>query len=119
MVRCIFESLALKYRNVIDVLNSKFVKEPIEVLHIIGGGSKNALLNQITANATKLRVLAGPSEATTIGNVMIQARAAGIVDTKEDMRRLIADSITTEEYLPQDADLWDAAYEKFKKIISK
>ena len=119
MVRCIFESLALKYRNVIDVLNSKFVKEPIEVLHIIGGGSKNALLNQITVNTTKLRVLAGPSEATTIGNVMIQARAAGIVNTKEDMRRLIADSITTEEYLPQDAALWDAAYEKFKNVISK
>ena len=86
MVRCIFESLALKYRNVIYTLNAKFVKEPIEVLHIIGGGSKNALLNQITANATKLRVLAGPSEATTIGNVMIKARAAGIVSTKEDMR---------------------------------
>ena len=119
MVRCIFESLALKYRNVIDTLNSKFVKEPIEVLHIIGGGSKNALLNQITANATHLRVLAGPSEATTIGNVMIQARAAGIVSTKEDMRRLIGESITTEEYLPQDAALWDEAYQRFKAIISK
>ena len=119
MVRCIFESLALKYRNVIDTLNAKFVKEPIEVLHIIGGGSKNALLNQITANATKLRVLAGPSEATTIGNVMIQARAAGIVSTKEDMRRLIGESITTEEYLPKDAELWDAAYARFKSIISK
>ena len=119
MVRCIFESLALKYRNVIDTLNAKFVKEPIEVLHIIGGGSKNALLNQITANATKLRVLAGPSEATTIGNVMIQARAAGLVDTKEDMRRLIGESITTEEYQPKDGPIWDAAYERFKEIISK
>ncbi|MBO4557934.1 MAG: rhamnulokinase [Bacteroidales bacterium] len=119
LVRCIFESLALKYRNVIDTLNSKFVKEPIEVLHIIGGGSKNALLNQITANATKLRVLAGPSEATTIGNVMIQARAAGIVNTKEEMRALIGRSITLEEYLPQDTELWDAAYKRFKEIISK
>lgn len=119
MVRCIFESLALKYRNVIDTLNAKFVKEPIEVLHIIGGGSKNALLNQITANATRLRVLAGPSEATTIGNVMIQARAAGIVTTKEDMRRLIGESITTEEYLPKDGELWDEAYKRFKAIISK
>ncbi len=119
MVRCIFESLALKYRNVIDTLNAKFVKEPIEVLHIIGGGSKNALLNQITANATRLRVLAGPSEATTIGNVMIQARAAGLVDTKEQMRALIAQSIATEEYLPKDADLWEAAYARFKEILSK
>lgn len=119
MVRCIFESLALKYRNVIDTLNAKFVKDPIEVLHIIGGGSKNALLNQITANATRLRVLAGPSEATTIGNVMVQARAAGLVNTKEEMRALIAQSVATEEYLPKDADLWDAAYARFKEILSK
>ncbi len=119
MVRCIFESLALKYRHVIDIINAKFSKEPVEVLHIIGGGSKNAQLNQMTANSTKLRVVAGPSEATTIGNVMIQARAAGLVGSKEEMRALIADSITTEEYLPKDSEIWDAAYEKFKKIISK
>ncbi|MBP9986999.1 MAG: rhamnulokinase, partial [Bacteroidales bacterium] len=99
--------------------NAKFAKEPVEVLHIIGGGSKNAQLNQMTANSTKLRVVAGPSEATTIGNVMIQARAAGLVGSKEEMRALIADSITTEEYLPKDSEIWDAAYEKFKKIISK
>ena len=76
VVRCIFESLALRYRQVLENLRS-LSPRPIETLHVIGGGSRNDLLNQFTANAIGIPVVAGPSEATAIGNVMIQAMAAG------------------------------------------
>ena len=78
LIRCIFESLALKYKNVLDKFRS-LAPFPIERLHIIGGGAKNRLLNQFTANATGVTVVAGPSEGTAIGNIMLQARAAGCV----------------------------------------
>ena len=76
LVRCIFESLALRYRQVLENLQ-RLSPNPIEVLHVIGGGSRNDLLNQWTANAIGIPVVAGPSEATAIGNIMIQAVAAG------------------------------------------
>lgn len=74
---------------------------PIERLHVIGGGSKNSLLNQFTANAIGLPVIAGPSEATAIGNCMIQAKAAGIVADRWEMRRLIATAFPSETFIPQ------------------
>jgi rhamnulokinase len=116
IVRCIFDSLSLKYRAVIDMLKG-FSKEPIETLYVVGGGSKNALLNQCTANSTGLKVVAGPSEATAIGNVMVQARAAGLVENRFEMRELIAQSVELAEFMPQDSEIWSAAYEKFLKII--
>jgi rhamnulokinase len=86
---------------------------PIERLHIIGGGSKNRLLNQFTANAIGRKVIAGPSEATAIGNVMIQAMAMGVVSSLQEMRAIIHDSIETEESLPQESEAWEQAYQKF------
>lgn len=115
IVRLIFESLALRYREVLENLDS-VAPFPIESLHIIGGGSKNDLLNQFTANAINRRVIAGPSEATAIGNVMVQAMAAGAVSSLEQMRTIIANSVETREYLPQDVEQWDQVYEKFKTI---
>ncbi|HLP04710.1 MAG TPA: rhamnulokinase family protein [Paludibacter sp.] len=117
-VRCIFESLALKYRLVISILND-FAPFEIEKLHVIGGGSKNPLLNQWTANAINLPVLAGPSEATALGNIMIQARAAGLVGSLSEMRSMIRESVHIDEYRPQDKTAWENAFEKFTKVINK
>ena len=114
-VRCIFESLSLKYKSILGML-IKLAPFDIEKLHVIGGGSKNPLLNQWTANAIGIPVIAGPSEATAIGNVMIQAKAAGCVDSLQEMRQIIRDSVQLDEYLPQNKSDWEAAYEKFKEI---
>lgn len=99
-VRCIFQSLANRYKEVLSML-SDMAPFPIERLHVIGGGSKNSLLNQFTANAIGLPVIAGPSEATAIGNCMIQAKAAGIVANRWEMRRLIATAFPLETFIPQ------------------
>ncbi len=116
LVRCIFESLALRYRQVIENLRS-LSPRPIETLHVIGGGSRNDLLNQFTANAVGIPVVAGPSEATAIGNVMLQAMAAGQASDIAGMRRLIHRSISLKTYQPQDTESWDVAYIHFKNTI--
>lgn len=110
--RCIFESLALRYREVFTWLQ-EFASFPIEVLHIIGGGSLNKFLNQFTANSTGVRVLAGPQEGTALGNIMVQAKAAGVVSDLWDMRKVIANSLDLVEYLPTDKAEWDEAYAKY------
>ena len=115
-VRCIFESLALRYRQVLENLRS-LSPRPIETLHVIGGGSRNDLLNQFTANAIGIPVVAGPSEATAIGNVMIQAMAAGEATDVAGMRQLINRSIPLKTYQPQDTEAWDAAYIHFKNCV--
>ena len=115
IIRCIFESLALRYRQVLGDLD-RIAKFPIERLHIIGGGSKNDLLNQFTANAIGRKVVAGPSEATAIGNVMIQAMGAGIVSSLEEMRSIVHASIETKEFIPQAVEEWRTAYDKFVSL---
>jgi len=115
IVRTIFESLALRYREVLEILESMSPFE-IDILHIIGGGAKNALLNQFTANAIGKRVVAGPSEATAIGNIMMQAIGAGVVGSLAEARKIIRASIETEEFLPQNSGQWNAAYEKFHNL---
>ena len=116
--RCIFESLALRYRQVAGYLK-EMASFPIDTLHIIGGGSLNDYLNQFTANATGLTVLAGPQECTALGNIMLQAKAAGEVGDIFDMRRIIADSITMKRFDPKDKDEWDKAFEKFESITKQ
>ena len=116
--RCIFDSLALRYRQVFDWLQ-EFAPFKLETLHIIGGGSLNKYLNQFTANSTGATVLAGPQECTAIGNIMLQAKAAGLVKDVWQMRQIIANSIELVRYEPQDEADWDAAYEKFLAIVSK
>ncbi|MDR0688022.1 MAG: rhamnulokinase [Prevotellaceae bacterium] len=112
-VRCIFDSLAMKYRYTLDKLK-KFAPHPIERLHVIGGGAKNALLNQLTANAIQLPVVAGPAEATAIGNIMVQAMAAGCVKSVDEVRAAVRGSVHLEVYEPQDSAAWDEAFGKFK-----
>jgi rhamnulokinase len=111
-VRCIFESLSLKYKDVLGKIRN-LAPFPIEKLHVIGGGSKNPLLNQWTANALGIPVIAGPSEATAIGNIMIQAKAAGCVNSHAEMRRIIRESVHLEEFVPDNNEVWEAAYQKY------
>lgn len=117
-IRCIFESLALKYKYVLSCL-CELSPHAIEVLHIIGGGSQNKLLNQFTANATGLPIVAGPYEATAIGNIMMQAKGLGLVKSLKEIRTIINESFTLESYEPQDTELWNNAYEIFLKLIEK
>ena len=98
--RCIFDSLALRYNEVLGYLR-EFAPFDINVLHIIGGGSKNDFLNQLTADACGITVLAGPQEGTALGNIMMQAKAAGSVDDIWQMRRIIAESVEMKKYEPK------------------
>ena len=114
--RCIFDSLALRYRQVFKWLQ-EFASFPIETLHIIGGGSLNNYLNQFTANSCGVEVLAGPQEGTAIGNIMLQAKAAGEVKDIWEMRRIIADSIELKHFEPKDQSVWDEAYARYLEIL--
>jgi rhamnulokinase len=116
-VRCIFESLSLKYKFFLDKL-VELAPFAIEKLHVIGGGSKNNLLNQWTANAIGMPVVAGPSEATAYGNIMIQAKAAGIVSTLQEMRNIIKESTSLELFLPKNKHVWDQAYKEYLRIVT-
>lgn len=118
ITRCILESLALRYKQVFNYL-TEMASFPIEVLHVIGGGSRNAYLNQFTANSTGAEILAGPIEGTAIGNIMIQAKAAKMIGDIWEMRRIIADSIELKHFVPQDKVEWDAAYKYFLEVIQK
>ena len=99
MLSCIYHSLAERYKEVLAMLQ-EMAPFPIEKLHIIGGGSANDLLNQWTANAIGMPVVAGPTEATAIGNLMVQAKAAGLVADRWAMRRMIADTIEMKTFTP-------------------
>ena len=118
VMRCIFDSLALKYREVLDKLR-RLAPFELRVLHVIGGGAQNDLLNRMTASATGLPVVAGPSEATAIGNIMVQAKALGLADTLQEMRSMTAASIETHRFEPENPDLWEDAYRKFERITKK
>ncbi len=99
MIRLIFDSLAAKYAEVLGKLQG-VAPFTIETLHVIGGGAQNELLNQMTADACGIPVVAGPSEATALGNVMVQARSAGLVGSLTEMRQYIRKSIETKTYQP-------------------
>lgn len=113
--RCIFESLALRYRQVVECLRG-FAPFPIRRLHVIGGGTYNRHLMQMAADSIGIPVITGPVEGTAIGNIMMQAKAAGLVGDMYEMRRIIADSIEMNTYMPTDKEAWDRAYERFLTI---
>ena len=116
IARCIFDSLAMRYRQVLGYLKD-LAPFPIEKLHVIGGGTYNKPLMQMTANSIGIPVITGPVEGTAIGNIMLQAKAAGLVGDMFEMRRIIADSIDISEYQPQDREAWDAAYQKYLQVV--
>ncbi|MBZ5665473.1 MAG: rhamnulokinase [Acidobacteriia bacterium] len=113
-VRTIVESLAFKYRLVLRDLEQLSGK-PIEKIRIIGGGSKNRLLNQLTADATGRQVLAGPAEATALGNVAIQILATGGASSLQEVRAMIDRSFPTEIFEPREPDKWDLHVERFEQ----
>ncbi len=116
-IRCIFDSLAMKYKYVLKRLQD-VAPFPIETLHVIGGGSNNNLLNQMTANAIGIPVVAGPAEATAIGNILMQARGAGVVQSLQEIRNIVRSSFSLETFQPQDTEQWDNEYKKFLNLLN-
>ena len=116
IVRCALESLALKYRLVLEQLES-MVGTRLQPLHIVGGGSKNRLLNQLTADATGRQVIAGPSEATAIGNILMQAIALGEINSLAEGRQVVTHSFNLETYEPRNHSQWDEAYQRFLNLV--
>jgi rhamnulokinase len=112
MVRLVLESLALKYRRVLNAIED-VTGNPIEVLHIVGGGIQNGLLCQFTADATGRKVITGPIEATASGNILMQARATGQLQSIAEAREVIRNSFELKEYLPQNTALWEKQYHRF------
>ncbi len=117
-VRCVFDSLALRYRNTLENIE-KITGKKTPFINIIGGGSRETVLNQFTADCCGIPVYAGPNEATAIGNLTAQAIASGEIKDLAQARAMIADSFDVQLYEPNLAKkaMWDTGYEKFLKII--
>jgi sugar (pentulose or hexulose) kinase len=115
VIRTALESLALKYRSVFAQLET-FMQRTLDTLHIVGGGTKNEMLNQFTANALDRRVVTGPVEATAAGNVMMQMVATGQLASLDEGRALIRDSFETGTYEPSDTAAWKAAHARFVEV---
>ncbi|MFO2549585.1 rhamnulokinase [Alicyclobacillus cycloheptanicus] len=118
LIRGILESLALKYRQVLEELEL-VTGVRYDSIHVVGGGSQNQLLSQFTANATQRVVITGPVEASAMGNVVGQLLALGEVSSVEQVTALIRRSVQVVSYMPQDAESWDAAYERFQQASRK
>jgi rhamnulokinase len=112
LVRCACESMALKYHQVLGGLE-ELSGERVEVLHIVGGGSQNELLNQLAADACQRPVLAGPVEATALGNLLVQVRASGELSSLAEIRQVIRQSSRVREYLPRSSAAWKEAAARF------
>jgi rhamnulokinase len=117
-VRCCLDSLALAYRKTLDGLEDILGKR-IDTIHIVGGGTQNELLNQLTADATGRTVVAGPVEATAIGNILVQAIAVGAVKDLSAARQVVRDSFPVKTYDPKNTREAEAAYERFKAITGR
>ena len=115
IVRCIFESLAFLYRRTLQELEF-VIGRKLEVMHVVGGGSKNNFLNQLTADALQLPVYAGPTEATAAGNIMVQAWAAGEVNSLESLRETIRRSEPIKSFLPASFAPYEPAWKRFQTL---
>jgi rhamnulokinase len=115
IARCVFESLALRYRQVLETLLVLSDKEA-DAIHIVGGGSQNELLSQMTADAAGVPVLAGPVEATVIGNALVQLIALGEIADLAQGRQLVASMADLKRYDPQRDDAWDEAYARYSGL---
>jgi rhamnulokinase len=116
VVRCALESLALRYRWVLERLE-ELLGRRLEVVHVVGGGSRNALLCQFTADACNRPVLAGPVEATAIGNVLVQALGLGLLGSLADAREVVRRSFEVVTYAPRNPDRWHEPYERFCRLV--
>ena len=116
ILRCVLESLALLYRKTLREIE-EVTGRKIERLYIVGGGTKNSLLNHFTSNALQIPVILGPAEATSIGNVLVQAMAMGHLKSLEEARAVVRDSFKSETIQPY-AAAWNSAYERLQKFLS-
>lgn len=114
-VRIILESLALSYRHAINQLND-IGRKKIEQIHIVGGGSQNRILNQLTADVTGLPVYAGPAEASAIGNILVQAMCFGVISNINQAREIVQLSFQQDFYEPNSSCYWDEAYIRYQQI---
>jgi len=115
IVRSILESLALEYRLTLEGLET-LLGWPVQVIHIIGGGSRNGLLNQLTADVTRRPVIAGPVEATVAGNLLVQAMGLGYLASLSDLRQVTRRSFETQVFEPHPNDRWEAAYDRVRQL---
>lgn len=115
LARCTLESLALSYACQIEVIQKGFGLD-VNVIHVVGGGSKSRLLNQLTADAAGLPVLAGPVEATALGNLLIQAVTAGELGSQGDIREVVRNSFEIESFSPGNREPWIGALNRFKSL---
>jgi len=116
VIRAALQSIALRYRMVLGFLED-LVGGRIDTIHIVGGGAQNRLLCQMAADACQRRVVAGPVEATAIGNVMLQAVTAGAVGSIAEAREVIRSSFDVAEYRPKESGPWNEAYGKFQGLL--
>jgi len=116
ILRLVYESLALKYRSISDDI-TKISGQPTKVVHIVGGGSRNELLNQFAANAIGVPVVAGPTEATAVGNLMVQALGLGVIKSMHDALPIIKKAFAIKVYKPENIAGWDSAYLQFQRLI--
>jgi rhamnulokinase len=116
IAKIVFNSLALKYRLVFDSI-SRVSGRKLDCLHIVGGGSRNRLLNQLTANAMQMPVLAGPSECTAMGNLLIQAYGCRMFDTQEELRDIVRSSSQIFCFEPEALDIWQKMHQQFTTFI--
>ena len=117
IIRIALEGVALKYRLVLEGLE-KLTAKHLDPIHIIGGGTKNRLLNQFTADSTGRTVITGPVEATAIGNILMQAIAMQHVGSLAEARKIVRASFEPEVYQPKRTSVWDEAYARLQKVMS-
>jgi rhamnulokinase len=115
LFRCVLESLALKYRMVLGWLE-QLTGERVEVIHVVGGGSRNAVLNQFTADACGVPVIAGPVESTALGNVLVQAMGAGEIGSLSELREVVRRSESLVEYVPRNTAAWNEVWSRFERV---
>ncbi|MBI2438325.1 MAG: rhamnulokinase [Lentisphaerae bacterium] len=118
LVRMAYESLALKYRKINEDISAAS-GQPTAQVHIVGGGSQNELLNQFTADALGLPVMAGPVEATAVGNIMVQALGLGVISSLHEGLPIIKQAFPIREFKPADTAAWDQAYAQFRRLVEK
>lgn len=118
LILCILESIALRYRNLIEELE-KIINKELPVIYMVGGGVRNKLLNQFTASATKRTVITGPTEATAVGNIISQMITLKELSSLEEAQELISSSFNLQEYEGYSSEYWDTLYEKFVKLRSR
>ena len=115
--RIVYESLALKYRNVLERIQ-KTAHKTVDTIHVVGGGGKDRLLNSFIASAAALPVKAGPPEGTAMGNLLLQAYGSGDLSSIDEIRGVVAASTATSGYTPVEKAPWEEAYRRFSALLA-